>query len=67
MKDMMSNEGFWYSIGRGFWSFFKGLDWCYDHLSPNLIFIAIGFLAFFAWLKVQGDYNKKAAKEGTLK
>lgn len=63
----MHNEGFWYSVGRGFWSFFEGLDWIYNHLSPNIIFIILGFVCFGWWMKLQAGYNKKAAKNGTYK
>lgn len=63
---MMQQEGFWYSVGRGFYTCFEGLEWMYDHLSPNKIFIAMGFIAFAIWMYVQAKYNKKAAAEGKL-
>lgn len=34
---------------------------------PNIIFVLIGFVGLFYWLNIQGKYNKKAEKEGSLK
>ena len=64
---MMQQEGFWYSVGRGFYKCFEGLEWTYNHLSPNKIFIGIGFICFLWWMLWQNKFNKKAASEGTLK
>jgi hypothetical protein len=64
---MMNQEGFWYAVGRAFYKAFELLEWTYDTLSPNKVLIAVGFVAFFAWKKMQNDYNKKAAKDGTIK
>ncbi len=34
---------------------------------PNVLFVLIGFVGLFYWLKTQGNYNTKAEKEGGLK
>lgn len=34
---------------------------------PNVLFIILGFVLLFFWLKMQSDFNKKAEREGTLK
>lgn len=60
----MTQHGFWYSFGRFCWDCFKGLEWTYDHLTPNKVFIAIGSVCFLWWVKWQSDYNKKALKGG---
>ncbi len=36
-------------------------------VSPNNLVIVLGFVGLYYWLKVQGNYNKKAEKEGGLK
>ena len=36
-------------------------------VSPNNLFLILGFVGLFYWLKVQGRYNEKANKEGGLK
>ena len=65
---LMSNqEGFWYSVGRFFYKCFEGLEWTYDHISPNKILIVVGFVAVTAWVVVQHKYNKKSASDGSLK
>ncbi len=35
--------------------------------APNVIFVLVGFVGLFYWLKIQGNYNKKAQNEGGLK
>ncbi len=34
---------------------------------PNVLFIVIGFILFFIWLKQMIAYNREAAENGTLK
>jgi hypothetical protein len=34
---------------------------------PNVIFIIIGFLLFFFWIKEMARYNREAEERGTLK
>ncbi|MES2627431.1 MAG: hypothetical protein V4616_00555 [Bacteroidota bacterium] len=34
---------------------------------PNFLFIVVGFVGLFYWLKTQGNYNKKAATTGERK
>lgn len=63
----MTQHGFWYSFGRACWDFFNGLDSVYNGINPNKIFIGIGFICFFWWIKWQADYNKKFLKSGGLK
>ncbi|MGL4597768.1 MAG: hypothetical protein ACRCYO_09575 [Bacteroidia bacterium] len=63
----MNQEGFWYSVGRGFHTLFEGLEWTYDHLTPNKILIVVGFVCFAWWIKMQSDYNRKAEETGGLK
>lgn len=63
----MHELGPWWSFGDLCWKFFRGLDWTYEHMSPNKIFIVVLFICFFWWLKLQNDYNKKAEKNGTYK
>jgi hypothetical protein len=65
MKDVQ--EGFWYSVGRGFYKFFEGLEWMYDHMTPNKVLIVVGFFCFAWWYAWQSKYNKQAAKTGGLK
>lgn len=36
-------------------------------VSPNNLVIVLGFVGLFYWLKVQGNYNKKAQSEGGMK
>ncbi len=35
--------------------------------NPNSLFIIGGFVGLFVWLKMQGDFNRKAEQEGGLK
>ena len=60
-------EGFWYSVGHAFYKYFGWMESIYDHISPNKVFIALGFICFAWWLKWQADYTKKAIKEGKYK
>jgi hypothetical protein len=64
---MSQGEGFWYSVGRGFYKFFGALEWTYGHLTPNIIFIIIGFICFTWWMLWQHKYNKTAARTGGYK
>ncbi len=34
---------------------------------PNTLFTLLGFVGLGIWLKMQGNYNKKAKEEGSLK
>jgi len=49
------------------------ITWTFDTLlvpagqMPNILFIIIGFVGMFLWLKMQGDYNRKAKQNGTIK
>lgn len=63
----MEHTGFFYTVGRLFYKFFHGLEWTYNHITPNKIFIVLLFVCFGAWLYVQNNYNKQAAKNGTYK
>ena len=64
---MMDQQGIWYSFGRFCWRCFHGLEWTYDHLSPNKVLIGVAAVCFLWWIKWQNDFNKKAIKEGGLK
>ncbi|HLG04101.1 MAG TPA: hypothetical protein VI731_10935 [Bacteroidia bacterium] len=64
---MEKHEGFWYSIGDFFYSFFKAMEWTYEHLSPNKVLIVLGFICFFWWMWLQANYNKKAVEQDTYK
>jgi len=35
--------------------------------APNILFILVGAVGLFLWLKMQGDYNRKAKQNGTIK
>jgi hypothetical protein len=63
----MNQTGFWYSFGRLCYKFFHGLEWTYEHLTPNKIFIVAAFACFIWWMAMQNKYNKKAIKAGTYK
>jgi hypothetical protein len=63
----MEQEGVWYSIGRGFWTFFEGLDWMYEHLSPNIIIMLAITICVIWWTAWQAKFNKEAQKNGTHK
>lgn len=64
---MSNQEGFWWSVGRGFYKCFEALEWTYASLTPNKVLIVVGFVATAAWIYVQQKYNKEAAAKGTLK
>jgi len=64
---MEKQEGFWYTVGDLFYKCFEGLEWVYDHLSPNKVLIVIGAACMIWWLLWQHRYNKEAAAKGTLK
>jgi len=34
---------------------------------PNYIFLVVGFILLFIWIKVMNDYNQEAERNGTLK
>jgi hypothetical protein len=34
---------------------------------PNYIFLVLGFVLLFIWIKVMNDYNQEAERNGTLK
>ncbi|HEU4717373.1 MAG TPA: hypothetical protein VFU15_06060 [Bacteroidia bacterium] len=63
----MNQEGFWYAFGRVCYKYFDGLQWTYDHLSPNKILITIGFISFAWWIAWQNKFNQKQLREGGLK
>lgn len=63
----MHESGFWYSVGRFFYKCFGALEWTYEHITPNKIFIVILFATFTWWMLWQHKYNKKAIKEGGYK
>ncbi len=48
-------------------SSFRILRWLGNSVHINVFFIIILFIAFFIWLKMQADYNRKAKEEGSLK
>ena len=37
------------------------------YINPNYLFLALGFIGLFYWLRLQGQYNKKAEREGGIK
>jgi hypothetical protein len=63
----MQESGFWYATGRFFYKCFEALEWTYNHLSPNVIFIALAFICFTWWMLWQHKYNKKAISSGGYK
>lgn len=63
----MEQTGFWYTIGRWSYKYFQGLEWAYDHVTPNKICIVLAFGCFAWWMKMQSDYNKKQIREGGYK
>lgn len=38
-----------------------------DYINPNYIFLVLGFVGLFYWLRLQAKYNKKAEQEGGIK
>jgi hypothetical protein len=56
-----------YFLGRLFDKMFSMWEWMRDHVSPNKVFIFILFVGVAVWIYVQGQYNKQAEKNGTLK
>jgi hypothetical protein len=34
---------------------------------PNMLFIALGFVGLFYWLRLQKKYNEQADADGTLR
>lgn len=64
---MSNQEGFWWSVGRFFYSCFEVLESTYANLAPNKILIVVGFVATTAWIYVQHKYNQKAIKEKGIK
>ncbi|MCX6310696.1 MAG: hypothetical protein NT084_03575 [Bacteroidetes bacterium] len=63
----MEPTGFWYSFGHLMYKYFHGMEWIYDHASPNKICIVLAFVCFAWWMKMQANFNKKAIKEGGYK
>ncbi|CAN5200104.1 hypothetical protein BH09BAC5_BH09BAC5_26410 [soil metagenome] len=63
----MHETGIWWSFGDFCWNVFHGLEWTYNNLSPNKIFIVVLFAAFTWWMAWQHKFNQKAIKEGGLK
>ncbi len=63
---VMTFTDFVYWCGDAFQYCFKFLKWLGTH-HFNIVLIIIGFVATAVWLKMQGDYNKKAKEQGTLK
>ncbi|HLV52532.1 MAG TPA: hypothetical protein VKY29_00830 [Cryomorphaceae bacterium] len=54
------------------------IKWSFDHIlvpigelptiiNPNTLFIIVGFVGLFYWLRTQVKYNHKAQREGGLK
>ncbi len=49
------------------------LTWTFENLletagqKPNILFILIGFVGMFLWLKMQADYNRKAKQNQSIK
>lgn len=48
------------------------LQWTFGILEfadnwPNYLFITLGFVGLAIWMKMQRDYDKEAAKNGTLR
>lgn len=64
---MDEQTGFWWSVGHLSYKFFGGLEWMYDNINPNKVCIAVAFICFAWWMKMQMDYNKKALKSGGYK
>ena len=54
-----------YGLGELFQASFKILTTLGN--IPNYIFIVIGFVLLFYWLKEMANYNSEAEKKGTLK
>ncbi len=63
----MEHSGFFYTIARLSYKFFHGLEWTYNTITPNKIFIVILFICFFWWIMWQHKYNKAAQRNGTYK
>ncbi len=63
----MEHSGFWYTVARLFYKFFHALEWTYNTITPNKIFIVILFICVGVWLFVQQKYNKAAQRNGTYK
>lgn len=38
-----------------------------NYINPNYIFLVLGFVGLFYWLRVQAQYNRKAEREGGIK
>jgi len=60
---------YWNDLVYGLGDFFQ---WTFKILPilgniPNNVFLLIGFVLFFYWIKEQHRYNKEAEKNGTLK
>jgi hypothetical protein len=51
----------------------RASDWFFRNVMetlanfPNLLFIAIGSVAFLIWMNMMSKYNKEAAENNTLK
>ncbi len=49
------------------------ITWTFDSVLiplgqlPNYVFILVGLVGLFVWLNMQGKFNKKAQKDGTIK
>ena len=56
---------FFNTTGHLFQKFFKIMPAIGN--SYNVLMIIGGFVALFIWLYMQGQYNKKAESEGTIK
>lgn len=52
------------------------LKWTFDYIlvplgelpniiNPNYIFLILGFIGFFIWLRLQHKYDQRAKREGT--
>ncbi|MDQ3192834.1 MAG: uracil phosphoribosyltransferase [Bacteroidota bacterium] len=54
-----------YGLGELFQESFKVLEALGN--IPNYIFIVIGFILLFYWIKEMAKYNREAEEKGTLK
>lgn len=59
---------FIYGLGEFFYTIFGLLRFVGEmFINPNVIFIVLGFVGLFIWLKMQAKFNKEAQERSTLK
>jgi len=59
---------FIYGLGELFYTIFGVLRFLGEmFINPNVIFILLGFVGLFIWLKMQIKFNKEAQERNTLK